>query len=354
MGLFDRKNKETEITNAFQVNEVNNSPSFLPWVWGFSRHDKPLGNFLLESILNQIWTAASNITFKGSGKSLMVVNDITTFIDRNSTLLINQWIQWGYMVVFYDRKRNYRIPSYEELKFDTNGRIINKFAVVIYSPQYQTNRSSLLKIALPVIGSINKMAGSDDYLTETLGCLSILSGQDLPSNVAQKENFLKNFSQTYGIGEDKYQFLMSNREIKVTPINPPIKELGFNEKIEKSYKWLANLFGVPLQLLFSDSSTFNNVKEAKLYFMNNTIRFYAEQILKVGRELLTASNEFIPQNEITYKFQNTPELEKSLSAACEERSAYLKYLMDLKAAGIDVSKELNELYQESRSLFKEV
>ena len=351
MGLFNRKDK-TE--NALQVNEVNNSPSFLPWVWGFNRHDKPLGNFLLQSILTQIWQGASNITFKGSGKPLMVVEDITTFIDRNSTLLINQWIQWGYMVVFYDRKRNYRIPSYEELKFDTNGRIINKFAVVVYSPQYQTERSSLIKIAIPVIGSINKMAGSDDYLTETLGCLSILSGQDLPSNVAQKENFLKNFSQTYGIGEDKYQFLLSNREIKVTPINPPIKELGFSEKIEKSYKWLANLFGVPLQLLFSDSSTFNNVKEAKLYFMNNTIRFYAEQILKVGRELLTASNEFIPQNEITYKFQNTPELEKSLSAACEERSVYLKYLMDLKAAGIDVSKELNELYQESRRLFKEV
>lgn len=354
MGIFSKKNKEHEITNAFQVNEVNNSPSFLPWVWGFSRHDKPLGNFLLQSILTQIWQGASNITFKGSGKSLMVVNDITTFIDRNSTLLINQWIQWGYMVVFYDRKRNYRIPSYEELKFDTNGRIINKFAVVVYSPQYQTERSSLIKIAIPVIGSINKMAGSDDYLTETLGCLSILSGQDLPSNPQQKENFLKNFSDTYGIGQDKYQFLLSNREIKVTPINPPIKELGFSEKIEKSYKWLANLFGVPLQLLFSDSSTFNNVKEAKLYFMNNTIRFYAEQILKVGRELLTASNEFIPQNEITYKFQNTPELEKSLSAACEERSAYLKYLLELRDAGIDVSKELNELYQESRSLFKEV
>lgn len=351
MGLFNRKDK-TE--NALQVNEVNNSPSFLPWVWGFSRHDKPLGNFLLQSILSQIWQGASNITFKGSGKQLMVVNDITTFIDRNSTLLINQWIQWGYMVVFYDRKRNYRIPSYEELKFDTNGRIINKFAVVVYSPQYQTERSSLIKIAIPVIGSINKMAGSDDYLTETLGCLSILSGQDLPSNPQQKENFLKNFSDTYGIGQDKYQFLMSNREIKVTPINPPIKELGFSEKIEKSYKWLANLFGVPLQLLFSDSSTFNNVKEAKLYFMNNTIRFYAEQILKVGRELLTASNEFIPQNEITYKFQNTPELEKSLSAACEERSAYLEYLLKLRDAGIDVSKELNELYQESRSLFKEV
>lgn len=354
MGIFSKKNKEPEITNAFQVNEVNNSPSFLPWVWGFNRHDKPLGTFLLESILNVLYTGISNITLKGSGKSLIVVNDITTFIDRNTTLLLNQWIQYGYMVVFYDKKHNYRIPSYEELKFDTNGRIINKFAVVIYSPQYQTNRTSLMKICIPVIGSINKMAGSDDYLTETLGCLSILSGQDLPSNPAQKENFLKNFSETYGIGNDKYQFLLSNREIKYTPINPPIKELGFSEKIEKAYKWLANIFGVPLQLLFNDASTFNNVKEARTYFYMNTVRYYAEQFLKVARELLTASNEFVPQNEINYKLENCPELEKTLSSACEERSVYLKYLLELRDAGIDVSKELNELYQESRTMLKEV
>lgn len=351
MGLFNRKDK-TE--NAVQVNEVNSSPSFTPWVWGFNRHDKPLGNFLMESIMNVIYTGISNVSWKQTGREMTTPDNICRFIDKNAIILTNQFIDWGFVVVFYDRKNNYRVPEFSELKFDTNGRVINKFAVVVYSPQYQTSRRSLVKIAVPVVGTINKMAGSDDYLTETLGCLSILSGQDLPSNPAQKENFLKNFSDTYGIGQDKYQFLLSNREIKVTPINPPIKELGFSEKIEKAYKWLANLFGVPLQLLFSDSSTFNNVKEARLYFMNNTIRFYAEQLLKVARELLTASAEFIPQSAITYKFENLPELEKSLSAAVEERSVYLKYLLELRDAGIDVTKELNELYNESRRLFKEV
>lgn len=352
MGIFSKKNKE-KAENAIQVNQVNSSPSFTPWVWGFNRHDKPLGNFLMESILNVLYTGISNVTFKQTGREMITPDNICRFIDKNSVILMNQYMEWGFTVVFFDRKNNYRIPEYGELKFDSNGRVINKFAVVVYSPQYQTKRSSLFKTALPVIGSINKMAGSEDYLTETLGCLSILSGQDLPSNVAQKENFLKNFSQTYGIGEDKYQFLMSNREIKVTPIRPPIKDLGFNEKIEKSYKWLANLFSVPLQLLFNDASTFNNVKEARIYFMNNTIRFYAEMLLKVGRELLTASAEFIPQSAITYRIENCPEVEKSLSSACEERMKYIEYLMKLKEAGIDVSKELNELYQESRSLFKE-
>lgn len=357
MGIFDRKNKQKQLEqakNAYQVNEISQNPSFMPWVWSFNRHDKPLGNFLMEVIMNQIWQGISNVSFKGSGKSLLIVNDICTFIDRNATILVNMWLNNGFMCVFYDRKHNYRIPEYNELKFDSNGRVINKFAIVIYSPQYQTNRTSVTKIALPVVGMLNKTAGSEDYVTETLGILSILSGQDLPSNPAQKENFLKNFGETYGIGDGRYPFLMSNREIKYTDISPDLKGLGFDEKIERGYKFLCNLYGVPLQILFNDASTFNNVKEARIYFYTNTIRYFAEQLLKLGRELLTSSDEFVPQNELTYRIENVPEIEVTLSSACKERQALLEYYMKLKEAGVDTSKEINELYQESRQLLKEV
>lgn len=351
MGLFNKKEKKE---NAIQTNEVSSTPSFIPWTWSFNRHDKPLGNFMLQSILNQIWTGVSNVTFKQTGREMITPAEICDFIDKNSILLVNSYMELGFIAVFYDRKGNYRVPSYSELKFDTNGRVINKFAVVIYSPQYQTNRTSLAKIAIPVVGSINKLAGSDDYVTDTLGILSILSGQDIPTNPAQKENFLKNFSETYGIGDGRYPFLLSNREIKYTDISPDLKGLGFTEKIEKAYKYLANLYGVPLQLLFNDASTFNNVKEARVYFYNNTVRYYAETLLKVARELLTASSEFIPQNSITYRIENVPEIEVTLSSACKEREAYLEYLLKLREAGVNVDKQINELYEESKNMLKEI
>lgn len=351
MGLFNKKDK-TE--NAVQVNQVNSVPTFIPWTWNFNRHDKPIGNFMLECIMNQIWNGINNISFKQTGRQMVSPEMICTFIERNAILLVNMYIQYGYMVVFYDKKNNYRVPSYTELKFDTNGRVINKFAVVIYSPQYQTSRKSLAAMAIPVISGINKVAGSEDYVTETLGILSILSGQDLPSNPEQKEKFLKNFGETYGIGDGKYPFLLSNREIKYTDISPDLKGLGFEEKIERGYKWLCNLFGVPLQLLFNDASTFNNVKEARVFFYNNTVRLYAEALLKVARELLTASADFIPQNAITYRIENCPEIEVTLSAACKERQALLEYYMKLKEAGVDTSKEINELYEESKNMLKEI
>ncbi len=353
MGLFDRKNKE-KAENAIQVNQVNENPSFIPWTWSFTRHDKPIGNFMLQSIMTQLWAGISNITFKQTGREMITPDMICSFMDRNAILLTNMYIQYGFMVVFYDRKGNYRVPTYTELKFDSNGRVINKFAVVIYSPQYQTERKSLAAIAIPVIAGINKVAGSEDYVTETLGILSILSGQDLPSNPAQKENFLKNFSQTYGIGDGKYPFLLSNRDIKYTDISPDLKGLGFEEKMERGYKWLCNLFMVPLQLIFNDASTFNNVKEARVFFYNNTVRYYAESLLKVARELLTASAEFIPQNSITYKIENVPEIEITLSSACRERTALLEYYMKLKEAGVDTTKEINELYEESKNMLKEI
>lgn len=350
LDIFKGNKKE----NAIQINAVGQQQTFMPWVWSFQKGDKPLGNFFLQAILNMLWQGISNVTFKQSGKEMITPATICEFIDKNAVLLMNSYISNGYIAVFYDKKENYRIPNQNELKFNTYGEIINKYCIVIYSPQYQTNAGSLMKIALPVIGSINKMAGSQDYLTETLGCLSILSGQDLPQNPAQKENFLKNFNQTYGIGQDKFQFLLTNRDIKYIPIRPDLKGLEFEEKIKQAFKYLANLFGIPLPLLFDESSTYNNVKEAKTFFYDTTVRFYAEILLKVARELLTASADFIPQSAITYKIENVPELEVTLSAACGERQALLNYLISLKNAGADVTKQIDELVEDSKKLFKNV
>lgn len=353
MGILDIF--RTEKKNAIQLNQTNNQP-FIPWVWAGKKGEKPLGNFLLQTCLNLIWRGISNITFEANpkGKSL-TPEAIVNFIDSNATLLVNQYIRLGYICVFYDKDHFYRIPQDGEIKMDGNGRIINKYAIVIYSPQYQTERLSLLKVCFPIIAEINKIAGSDSYLTDTLGVLCILSGQDIPLNPAAKKQFMENMEQNYGTANGKLPLMLANNDIKVTQIDPKIKELGFQEKIEVLYKYIVNLFGIPLQLLFDQTSTYNNIKEARISFYDTTIRDWAEILLKVAQGLLTASNEFIPKNALTYHFNNIPELERTLSSFCEERTAYLHYLLELKAAGIEeVDKQIQELYNESKDLLKEV
>lgn len=351
MGLFNRDKK----SNAVQINEVNqNYAGWSPYIWFHKKGDKPLGNVYIQAIMNQLWHGISNITFDTTKRESITIESIISFIDANATLLMNQYIKNGYICVFYDKDRNYRLPTTNEIKVDQYGRVINKYAVVVYSPQYQTERQSLFNVAIPLIASINKIAGSEDYLTETLGCFGILSGQDIPINPAGKEQLLSQMTEKYGIADNKYKFMLANHDIKYTPIEPDIKALGFQEKIKEAYKLLANLFGVPLPLLFDDASTYNNVKEARIYFYQNTVRYYAEVILKVAQELLTASGDYIPKNTISYHINNIPELETSLSAACKEREALLDYYIKLREAGEDVDKEINELFNESKDLLKRV
>lgn len=357
MGVLDifRRDKDVVRTNSYQINEVQ-EVTWTPFVWSIpNKNITPLGNFFLNSCLNIIWQAISNVSFvESSNKNMITPSSICEFIDRNAILLLNMFLFRGYIAVFYDKDDKYRVPNYNELKFDSNGRIINKYCIVIYSPQYQTERKSLIDMIKPVILMINKTAGTSDYAIDTLGTLGILSGQDLPTNPTQKDNFLKNFNTTYGLGEGKYPFLMTNREVTFTKIDPNIKDLKFEEKIKKGYQYICNILGIPLQLVFNDASTFSNMKEARIYFYNNTIRYFSEQLLKVARELLTASADFIPQNAITYRISNVPEIEETISGFCKERTALLDYLLKLKSAGEDVDKQIRELSDESKKILREV
>ena len=351
---FWNRNKESK--NAVQINEVSQQYwNYTPWIFRpKDKKEKPLGNVYFQAIMNLIWNGISNITYDTSGKPSLTLDAIVQFIDANATLLVNQYIRLGFICVFYDEKGEYRIPQDTEIKYDKVNRVINRHAVVIYSPQYQTERTSLLKIAFPMILWINKLAGSNDYLADTFGMFGVLSGKDIPLNPTGKKQLLESIQENYGSMSDRFPFMLANNEMTWTPIQPDASKLAFDDKIKDTYKILCNLFGVPTQLLFDDASTYNNVKEARISFYDTTIRAYAEVLLKVAQALLIASNEFIPKNALNYHFTNIPELEKSLSSAVSERTSWLEYLLKLREAGLDVEKELNDLYRESKDLIKNV
>lgn len=351
MGIFNR-NKKKE--NAVQINEVAQRP-WMPWCFPHPKKTKAVSKVYMDAIMNLLWKGISNVTFLTSKKNDGVTAEIISFIDANATILMEQYIARGFICVFFTEKGEYRIPQENELKFDKYRRIINKHAVVLYSPQYQTGRISLLHSALPILADIDSLAGADEYVTDSLGLFGILSGQDIPINPVGREKLMDEMNDKYGtFGDSPYHYMLAPHDIKFTALQPNVAQLKLRENMKESFKILCNLFGVPLPLLFDDASTYNNVKEARISFYDTTIRYYAEILLKIGQELLTASSQFIPQNTLTYRFENLPELEKSLSSACEERSAYLDYLIKLKDSGIDVSADLNLLYNESKDLLKRI
>lgn len=326
----------------------------------------PLGNLFFDSIMNQLYKGLSNITLEDTSRDNRV-GVLVKYIDSNMSLLLNQYLKYGFIAIRYhfDKSSNtykYSIPSKNQLTFDKESRkILDKNVTVWYSPIYQTlpfsnihDTTAPIDLINKIIYSINRMASADLFLTEKLGALGILTGVTLPSDPAKKDKFLKNFTRSYGITQDKYQFILSTHDLKYQNIDAKIDELHLGDKLKDMYKYLANLMGVPLPLLFDESSTYNNVKEARAYFYNTTVRYYAEIFLKVTQDVMTNTVVGVPQSMLTYRLENVPDLEITLSSACNERTALLDYFLKLKEAGIDVEQEIQNLYQESKDLLERV
>ncbi len=342
MSIFNREDKKS---NAVNINDVRH---FVGCGWGpafsYKRGFKPFGETWLWMALNQIQNGVSNLTFETTRKS-QVANNICDFIDRNASLLVNQWLSRGFMCVMYDSKGNYRLPDQNELRFDQFGRVLNAYAVVVYSPIYQIKRKSYMQLAKPIIDLIDTYANTMAESCNTMGVLPIISGQSIPANPKFKQELSAAMSKDYGWGEDQLKYFLSQSELKVDTVDLHIKDLELNTNLNEAFKYLLDFFEVPVDLVLGNS-TYANVESAKIYFYESTIRKYAEVMLKIARALLTASDELLPQNTITYRITNVAGLDKTLSDKCAQRVAYIDALLKLGEAGVDIEDDLEKIHQD--------
>lgn len=354
MGIFNRKGKKAE--NAVQVNNVSEQTIFAcGWDGLWTPHKKgfkPFGKIFLQMALNQIFNGVSNVSFE-SLKDNYVCNGICSFLDNNATLLVNQWLIKGFMAVSYTKDYHYRVLSDNELKYDSNRRVINRDTVVVYSPAYQISRKGYMMDAMPIVGLLDTLANTMSESCNVMGTIPVISGNSVPAAPNFKTELADAMAKDYGWGADQLKFFLSKAELKVDTIDLHISDLELRENILANFRNLLWYFEVPSDLVIGNS-TYSNVESAKTYFYENTIKKYAENILKVGRNLLTASNQMLPQNTMTYHITNVSGLDRTLSDRCKERETYLNLLLKFRGLGMQVDGEIAEVLKDVKKDYREV
>lgn len=354
--LFSRNKTETT-KNAVQLNDVKTDPLIvMGWdTFGIGEQTKKFADFFLWLVVEKIYKGINNVTFS-SRKDDRTANDIVTFIEKNAMNLIHQMINYGYIAVSYTDTGfgyKYSIKKQADIRKDGYGRVLNVNTVVIYAPIYQLQRKTDILMVKPTLDLINTFCNASMNCADTLGTLPIIWGNSIPANPKFKEELESMMSKKYGWDVNKFRYFLSHQEVHVEQIDLKIKDLELRDNIKNALEYLLNYFGVPADLVIGNS-TYNNVAEAKKFFYDTTIRSWSETLLKVARGLLTKTGDFLPQNTLTYRFENIPELETTLSSACEEKNAYIDTLLKLKEAGIDVSDELNTVFQDVKKTYIEV
>lgn len=354
MGLFSNRKK-----NAVQINDISQQP--MPIVVGWDMLNprkkgfKPFGQMYLNIALLHLYNGISNVTFETQGKNRdnYVAKGICDFVDRNAVLLANNMLWNGYVAVHYDKDYNYEILTRNDVRMDSYGSVINRDTVVVYSSVYQTSRKTAMMLVHPQLELIDTLANNLIASCGTMGVLPIISGNSIPANPRFKEDLAAAMSKEYGWGEDQLKYFLSQQELNVNSIDLRVKDLEFRDNLESAFKVLLNYFGIPVDLVIGNS-TFNNVSESRKFFYETTIRSYAEWMLKVARALLTASPQFIPQSTVNYRIENVAGIDKTISDVCSERGAYVDLLVKLRDAGVDVTDELDRVYEDIQNDYKRV
>ena len=352
--IFSNIASRFRLQNAVQINDLDNSYQFISG-WESLLHkkgEKDYAKTFLWMALDTLYSGISNITFKPV-KDYSTALSICDFIERNATLLINQFMRKGFICVSYAKKDGYRIVQDNQIKIDGNGVVLNRDCVVIYSNMYQLKRTSAMIEVKPLLDMLNTLLNTMAESNHTMGTLPIISGQSIPANPKFKEELARTMSKDFGWKNDQIKYFLSQSELKVDSIELNVKDLELRENVNDVFKKILNYFQIPVDLVIGNS-TYANVEAARLYFYENTVKYYAEILLKVARNLLTASEVFLPQKTITYKIENVHGLEKTLSDACAEKSAYIDVLLKLSSAGIDVKDELEGIYKDLQRDYVEV
>ena len=360
MGLFDRNKKkdvdvELLMKNAFNVNELNENVRPFMFDWFSKKKNKwDFARFFLDLVINKIYQGMQNVTWDTTDINYLAT-DICMFIEKNAPILLDSYWRNGYMCIIADPKKGVRLPKTNELRMDEKGYMVNSNAIVIYSDYYTTRRDTHFKILKPILHTIDSHANNSLFASDNLGALGIITGGSVPISPSAKSELQEKLRKNYGVGDDQFNFILSNTDLKYQSIDLKLKELDFTGNIKSNLEYICHFFNVPTDFVFGNS-TYANQEQAILVFYQNAIMPLAEIMLKLARATyIYLDTELKPSSVITYRITNVPQLNSSLSKESEEKIKYLELLAKLQDTGVvDTEAEVLKVYEQAKKMIADV
>lgn len=331
--IFRRKNTENSVNHV-----IDSYATFTPVNIGCKR----FADAYLQQILAIIFRGLRNVRYcqdEAVGQKSEYIAQLAEFLNINLQQLIWDAWQYGYIVITTDGK-TWQIVPHRSVKIGSN-REVQNYQLVTYTDAYRFLGKSDMEVIREHIDRLDRLVNADDYLTQSLGAMGILSGTSMGLTPQDKKDFLDGIKRNVGITSDKYQFIVMGSPVDFKQVALPIADLKLDDKVKEEVKLLAGYFGVPYDLLpISGASTYANQEQAVVGFYRNCIAPLAEVVLELGRYAIRkTSREMIPSRALTFTLDNVPELEADrddTESKIERAGKLVEIISKGKAAGLDM------------------
>tara|TARA_Y100001951_G_scaffold34969_1_gene27600 strand:- start:16382 stop:18019 length:1638 start_codon:yes stop_codon:yes gene_type:complete len=213
-----------------------------------------------------------------------------------------------------------------------------------FNPDYESNGSHLYGQS-PLLAGLRSMTTNNESVETSLKFLQnqtargILTSDDeslTPTQAQQlKDAFRRNYQGSYNAGD----IIITPKKLSWTNFGLSVADLQLIESYNATIKDLCNIYQIPVQLLNNtESSTYNNMKEAKKAFYVNAV---IPELIKVrdelNRWLVPAYGE---KYYLDFDFNSIPELQQEQEKLVDQLSKSYWLTMNEKrqAMGYGVSE----------------
>jgi len=196
-------------------------------------------------------------------------------------------------------------------------------------------RSPLTTLAEP-ISNIQKAYEAQNVILNKRGALGILTPKNNKDSIGtismskEEKTALQEQFQMYGLGEEQWQYIISNVEMTWQPMTVPIRELMLFEGIQNSMIAICNTLNFPIVLLnYLQGGTFNNVQELKK-------SLYQDSTIPSGNAFASELTSFLglPEQNLKLKadYSHVPVLQADAKMEAEKDKITVDTLLTLQTA----------------------
>lgn len=221
------------------------------------------------------------------------------------------------------------------LVFSTDSK--NKDAFQIYDLTYERNKITRDGCAKQILDFINDLENAQNTLINQAEASDIFTPKETMIAGTKREIALtEKFKKLFGIkrGQTKTAFM----EVPLEHHAIGRYDYKIDDKIKFQFQKLCKLYMYPEDLYFA-STTFNNKSESRLQLCYN----YAGYFYGILQQILNKHVTGLSINDFSIEFYNVREWDESYKKRIEAKREEVRFLMELKAAGFEVSEKINEL-----------
>lgn len=309
-------NQPTAETVLAQVNEINECHERRNYK-DFASYAKYLIWQDIEAIVSNIVIRCDNPVGEGIAVSVMHnANWIFSKLSKNGYVWANKE---GGLIVFRTSKEKDDDFQVFDLTYQRNNITRDGCAqqIVSFIDDLENAQNTL----------INQAEASDIFTPKEQ---VIVAGSEREKSVSEK------FKRLFGIkrGQTKTAFL----EVPMEHHTIGRYDWKIDDKIKFQFQKLCKLYMFPEDLFFA-STTFNNKSESRLQLCYN----YAGYFYEILQQILNSTVTGLTMNDFSVEFYNIREWDEASKKRTEARREEVKFLLELKAAGFEVTDKINEI-----------